>query len=158
MPAAKMGEMGTIAVVADPAGAIFALRQAAKPEPKPDPVDGHFIWNELTVGDPSRIVDFYQAIGGFRHEGMEMPGMGTYHVLKTGDVAIGGVTKPMRPGAPTAWLPYVQVANADFTVERATRLGAQIKVPPTDIPNVGRYAIFVDPIGAGLGILQPVNT
>jgi len=27
-------------------------------------------------------------------------------------------------------------------------------VPPTDIPNVGRFAVFLDPQQASMGILQ----
>jgi hypothetical protein len=63
--------------------------------------------------------------------------------------------KKMMPQQPHAWLPYVQVASADATAEKAKRLGAAIIVPPSDIPNVGRFAIFADPLGAPLGILQP---
>jgi predicted enzyme related to lactoylglutathione lyase len=32
---------------------------------------------------------------------------------------------------------------------------ATIVVPPMDIPNVGRFAILVDPQGVALGVLQP---
>jgi hypothetical protein len=62
---------------------------------------------------------------------------------------------PQMPEAPHAWLPYVQVASADQTADKAKRLGATIVVPPTQIPNVGRFAIFVDAQGAATGILQP---
>ena len=50
--------------------------------------------------------------------------MGTYHVLKSDGKAARGVMKPMMPDAPHAWMPYVQVANADQTVEKAKKLGA----------------------------------
>ena len=49
----------------------------------------------------------------------------------------------------------VQIASADQTADKAKRLGATIVVPPTDIPNVGRFAIFVDAQGNTTGILQP---
>jgi predicted enzyme related to lactoylglutathione lyase len=64
------------------------------------------------------------------------------------------MAQPM-PEAPHLWLPYVQVASADQTADKARRLGATIAVPPTQIPNVGRFAILVDAQGAGTGILQP---
>nr|MBA2540470.1 VOC family protein [Deltaproteobacteria bacterium] len=62
--------------------------------------------------------------------------------------------KQMMPQQPHAWLPYVAVANTDATAEKAKKLGATIVVPPTDIPNVGRFAVLVDPQGSALGILK----
>ena len=80
--------------------------------------------------------------------------MGTYYTLEAGGKPRAGVLAKPMPQAPHAWLPYVAVANADATVDKAKRLGATPIVPPTDIPTVGRFSILVDPNGAALGILQ----
>jgi len=156
----KMGDMGTMAVVADPLDGTFALWQPSKPEGTGDfkGVNGAFCWNELFTENPEKSVAFYKQIGGFEEERMEMPGMGVYHVLKTEGKPRAGVMKTPMPGVPQSWLPYVQVASADQTHDKAKKLGASIKVPPTDIPNVGRFSIFTDPNGASLGILQPNPT
>jgi hypothetical protein len=53
----------------------------------------------------------------------------------------------MDPKAPSAWVPYVHVDDADATAEKARALGAAICVPPTDIPNVGRLSLLADPQG-----------
>ncbi len=153
----KMGEMGTMGLVADPQGAQLALWQPGKPEGTGDykGINGAWCWNELACDDADKAVAFYKQIGGFTVESMSMGEMGTYHQLKVGDKGSGGVMAKMMPQQPTQWLPYIQVANADQTIERAKKLGADIKVPATDIPNVGRFGIFVDPQGAGVGILQP---
>jgi predicted enzyme related to lactoylglutathione lyase len=66
--------------------------------------------------------------------------------------------KTPMPEAPEAWMPYVQVASADQTVEKAKRLGATIFLAPTDVANVGRLAVFSDPLGGWLGVLQPART
>ncbi|HEU0032211.1 MAG TPA: VOC family protein [Kofleriaceae bacterium] len=154
--ATKIGEFGTMAIVSDPQGGVFALWQPAKGDDEaPAPTTGTFCWNELASSDPKASLAFYQAIGGFEVETMEMPGMGSYHVLKSGGQPRAGIMKQSMPGQPHAWLPYVSVASADVTTERAKKLGANVVVPPTDIPNVGRFAIFLDPQGAALGILQP---
>ena len=47
--------------------------------------------------------------------------------------------------------------DADQTVARARRLGADVKQPCDDVPGVGRLAIFTDPLGCGVGILQPAR-
>ncbi len=155
MDAEKIGNVGTKAVVADPHGGVLALWQPTDPNEKSSPAaDNRFCWNELTSKDPAASVAFYKALGGFSTDAMEMGPMGTYHLLKTGDTMIAGIMKPPMPEAPHAWTPYVQVANTDATTEKAKRLGGQIIVPPTDIPNVGRFAIFADTQGAVLGVLQ----
>jgi predicted enzyme related to lactoylglutathione lyase len=149
--------MGTHALVADPLGGVFALWQPAKAEGTGDykGQTGTFCWNELYTEDPARSAAFYAAIAGFEIEQQEMPGMGTYHVLKSDGKPRAGVVKSPMPGVPQSWLPYVQVTNADATHDKAKRLGGSAKLPPTDIPTVGRFAILADPVGAAIGILQP---
>ena len=151
--------MGTYAVAADPLGAVFALWQPAKAEGTGDfrGKPGTFCWNELLSPDPDRSVAFYQAIGGFGVDRQEMPGMGTYNVLTFDGKPRAGITKPAMPGVPTVWLPYIQVANADATVAKATKLGGGTKVPPVDVPNVGRIAILTDSLDAAIGLLQPAS-
>lgn len=159
MPPMAIPGMGTMAVVADPKGGVFSLWQADKP----DPASGEFLgtpgswcWNELFTDDVGASVAFYAAIGGFAARPMEIPGV-AYQVLSTGGHDRGGVMQSPMPGIPQHWLPYVQVANAAHTVERAKRLGATVTAPPTTIPNVGTIAVFADPLGAAFGILQPAT-
>ena len=150
----KVGDFATMAVVTDPLGAALALWQPTKPEEPAKPAAGHFVWNELSSKTPEASVKFYSQIGGFTSSKMDMGEMGTYHVLESGGQGRAGIMAQQMPGAPHAWLPYVQVASADQTADKAKRLGATIVVPPTDIPNVGRFAIFVDAQGVATGILQ----
>jgi predicted enzyme related to lactoylglutathione lyase len=154
--AEKIGTVGTKAVVADPHGGVLALWQPTDPKEQSSPeANGRFCWNELASKDAAASVAFYKALGGFQTDSMEMgPEMGTYHLLKTGDTMIAGIMKAPMAEAPHAWTPYVQVANADATADKAKRLGAHVIVPPTDVPNVGRFAIFADPQGAVIGVLQ----
>jgi uncharacterized protein len=153
--AMKVGDFGTMAVVADPHGGAFALWQPAKAEPQPPKANGRFCWNELFSSDPAASVAFYSAIGGFSADTMEMGEMGTYHLLKSDSEPRAGIMKQMMAEQPHAWLPYVQVASADATSDKAKRLGGTVIVPPTDIPNVGRFSIVADTQGAPIGLLQP---
>jgi predicted enzyme related to lactoylglutathione lyase len=69
-------------------------------------------------------------------------------------ISAGGVMKS-PPGVPHSfWLPYVHVDNTDALCEKAKRLGANVTVPPTDIPNVGRFACWMDPQQASIAVLQ----
>jgi len=160
MDAEKLGNVGTKAVIADPQGGVLALWQPTDPSAKSSPVANHrFCWNELTSKDPAASVAFYTALGGLTSKAKDMPSMGgpdgAYHLLLNGEDMIGGIMKSPMPQAPHAWTPYVQVANADQAADKAKRLGATIIVPPTSIPNVGRFAIFADSQGAVTGVLQP---
>ena len=46
------------------------------------------------------------------------------------------------------------VKDVDAAAKKAEELGAQAIVPPTDIPNVGRFYVFKDPQGAVLALIQ----
>jgi hypothetical protein len=153
----KMGNEGTMAIVADPFDATFALWAPTKATPgagdylgKP----GAWVWNELMVADPDKAVAFYTKIGGFTEKKMAM-GDTTYHMLEADGKGRGGIMKPMQPGMPAMWTPYVQVENVDQIADKAKKLGAQVHVPPTDIPEVGRFSVFTGPEAGTIGILKP---
>jgi predicted enzyme related to lactoylglutathione lyase len=112
---------------------------------------GAFSWNELTTTDTKAALEFYTQLFGWNTELMKMPGF-DYTVLKVGDRPIGGVMAA-QPGMPVAWASYVTVDNIDETAKLAESLGGKICVPPTDIPEVGRFAIFVDPQGAAISAI-----
>ena len=153
----KVGDFGTMAVVSDPLGGPFALWQPARAQGTGDykATPYAWCWNELYTEDTAKSLAFYQAIGGFTAEAMDMGPMGTYHVLNADGKGRAGIMKSPMPGIPQSWMPYVHAGNADATVAKARKLGADIKVPANDVPGVGRLAVFTDPLGAAIGILQP---
>lgn len=64
---------------------------------------------------------------------------------------------PMTPemgDAPPHWMPYFEVKDCDAAAGRARELGAQVYVPPSDIPKVGRFPVIADPQGAVFAIFQ----
>ena len=154
--AEKMGDYGTMAIVADNGGGVFALWQPTKSEGTGDYKDtaGAFCWNELVAHDPAKAVAFYSSFG-FTEEKMDMGPMGTYHVLNSDGKPRAGVMKHPMAEAPQSWMPYVQVKDVDATVAKATKLGAKVQVAPNDVPTVGRLAVFQDPQGGYIGLLAP---
>ena len=62
---------------------------------------------------------------------------------------------PEMQGMPTAWTPYICVADADATVEKIKSGGGKIYMGPHEIPNVGRFAVCADPQGAMFNIIHP---
>ena len=119
-----------------------------------------FSWNELMTEDVTASAAFYRDLFGWRSEPFEtldkkqLPN--GYQIFKLKDQAMGiaGMIKCPTPGAPSQWIPYVVVAKTDDAVAQAKRLGAEILLEPTDIPDVGRIAVLRDPQGAILGVHQ----
>ncbi len=70
-----------------------------------------------------------------------------YPLIIAGGAAHGGFVGLPKPTA-AHWLPYIAVADADHSAERAAALGAEIARPAFDVPGVGRSAVIRDPQGA----------
>jgi predicted enzyme related to lactoylglutathione lyase len=153
------GSAGRAATIADPTGGVFSIWKGADGDPAETDTTppGGWIWNELATKDEKTALAFYEKAFGFSHDGMSMPD-GTYYVLKQGDKGRAGLFKAMHAAMPTMWTPYVCVADCDASTAKATGLGATVTVPPTDIPGVGRLAMFGDPQGASIAILKPSPT
>jgi predicted enzyme related to lactoylglutathione lyase len=49
---------------------------------------------------------------------------------------------------------YVDVGDVDATIARANELGAPVFLDKTDTPTVGWMAIFGDPGGHRIGVMQ----
>jgi len=56
--------------------------------------------------------------------------------------------------APPHWMTYITVADCDASAKTVEELGGQVCVPPTDIPEVGRFAVINDPTGATFSIIK----
>jgi predicted enzyme related to lactoylglutathione lyase len=74
--------------------------------------------------------------------------------LKSDGPAGGMMPMPTATQAPSHWLPHFAVANVDAAATKAGTLGAKTFVPPTDIPDTGRFAVLADPQGAMFAIVK----
>ena len=156
-PPTDFPTVGRGADLVDPTGGAFCLWTSLKSdEPDGDVPPGGFVWNELSTPDAKKALAFYEQAFGYTHSTMDMGDQGTYYILETaGNQARAGLFQPKEP-MPTMWLPYVHVGDCDATFAKAQKLGSGFTaMPPTDIPTVGRIAIFGDSQGAAIGILKP---
>ena len=55
---------------------------------------------------------------------------------------------------PSHWMIYMAVEDVDASAAKAAELGGQIVHPPTEIPNVGRWALIADPVGAMFAVMK----
>ncbi len=118
---------------------------------------GTFCWNETLTRDPAASKAFYTQLFGWTCEEMDMGPGGTYTMFKAGDTMAGGMMEiggEKFEGVPTHWLSYITVDDVDASTAKAESLGAKVCAPPTDIPNIGRFSVVIDPVGAAIGLFQ----
>ena len=149
-----VGDVGRMALITDPEGATFAIWQAknnigATVANQP----GAFCWNELMAhnGDAERA--FYSSLFGWTPK--VSPEYTEWH---DGEKARGGFLEMKEArfeGVPPFWTTYFMVQDVDATAAKAKSLGATQHHEPTDIPNVGRFAVLGDPQGASFAIFKP---
>jgi len=119
---------------------------------------GAFSWCELMTTDVEGAKKFYTNLFGWQTEEMPMENM-TYTIVKVGAEGLGGIMSipPLAEGSPPNWGVYVTVDDINATAGRTEALGGKILIPPTDIPNVGRFCVVQDPQGAVISAIQYVN-
>jgi predicted enzyme related to lactoylglutathione lyase len=112
-----------------------------------NPWDGVTVWHELMSLDPERARKFYQEVIGLQ-------------AFPLDGEPVGGLVPPQdgQKGWPSGqsphWVSAFATDDVDQAVEKAQKLGGQVLVPPTDIPQFGRAAVLKDPEGAVFGIFR----
>lgn len=122
---------------------------------------GTFYWNELMTRDVEGAKKFYADTLGWSYDSMPMPGDGAAYWLATMDgEPVGGIfdiSGPDFQGVPESWMSYIAVDDVDARVAKAVKAGAKLMKPVFDVPGVGRIAILMQPDGAGVGWMTPVE-
>ena len=162
--------VGRFSVIGDPSGAVLAPFRSASgdlPDPAAMPTAGQFCWDELLSNDAAACEGFYPGVFAWHHTSMTMPSGPdmpdfTYHIFKRGtgeDAKDGAGMLQMPPGveAPSHWLPYVFVDDVDATCAKAVELGGTVCKEADDIPNIGRFAVLIDPQGAVFALFKGLS-
>jgi predicted enzyme related to lactoylglutathione lyase len=153
-------EAGRMALLQDPAGAVFALWQARNHTGiaayrEPDAL----CWTELATTDATKAGPFYTRLFGWILKPSANPAM-PYSEWILGGEPFGGMMEisehwgPTWKEIPSHWMVYFGVEDVDERAAKAVALGATLCVPPQDIPDVGRFAVINDPQGAVFSIFQ----
>ena len=107
----------------------------------------------VATNDTDAAAEFYSEVFGWvpRHDDGPVP----YTEWMVGDKSVGGMMKidPNWGPVPPHWAVYVSVPDCDATVAKALELGAELKAPAMDIPEVGRFAALADPTGAVFSVI-----
>jgi predicted enzyme related to lactoylglutathione lyase len=156
-------DAGRMAVVQDPAGAVFMLWQPGR-HPGAGIVNepGALTWNELTTRDVEGSLRFYGDLFGWRSNESAF-GEGryvTWHPAGAESLDPSGSIGGMMPmegemwpaELPPHWMAYFAVADTDRAAAQAVELGGRAVVAPFDTP-AGRMAVLSDPLGGVFSVI-----
>jgi len=113
------------------------------------PQKGRIVWHDLITSDPAKAKEFYGQLFGWQIKPVDMGPAGSYDMIHVGEAGQGGmIPTPPDQGIPSHWVAYANVDDVDEAVKKSDAAGGATRMPPTDIPGVGRFAVIADPAGA----------
>ena len=110
---------------------------------------------EIPADDPPSLTKFYGDLFGWSFQKSPSAGDAEYWLCETGNDEggiNGAIMKRQHPQHPVT--NYVDVADLDAAIEKATQLGAQVCFPKTPVPGIGSIAIISDPQGNPCGLFE----
>lgn len=161
MPSMDVPQVGRIAVIADPQGAVIGIFTPLEEhaDEDRDPRVGEFSWHELVTTDHAAAFPFYEKIFGWaRTEAMELGELGVYQMYGRNGRSLGGMfnRSPDIPGP--MWLYYIRVDDVDAAAAKIRKLGGRVVLDPKDVPDGGRIVQALDPQGAMFALYSRKDT
>jgi predicted enzyme related to lactoylglutathione lyase len=149
----EIPDAGTMVIAKDPTGAYFGVWQNGAHKGADlfnEPVA--LTWSELGTRDVAAAKRFYSAVFGWNPKGDD------YVQWELNGKSIGGCMDLATVGVPAEvpanWLSYFAVANVDETAAKAAELGGSVTKAPSEIPDMGRFAVLADPQGAVFAVFS----
>lgn len=158
MEADEVGDLGSLAVVNDPSGAVVGIWQPEKHRGYGlSNEDGTPAWMELLTHDYSAAVRFYRRAFGWETTVMSDTADLRYTVFeKDGDQYAGimDASEFLPADVPSYWQVYFQTDHLDAALVTVESLGGSVPEPAADTPY-GRMAGATDPTGARFRLITP---
>ncbi len=161
VPAMQVGDLGSMAVVSDPAGAVFGVWQPGSHtgfgkynEP------GSVTWDEVHSKDFAATLRFYPEVFGWTMEPTSDTDDFRYFTGMIDGERVAGMMDSaafLPPEVPSHWAVYFSVADIDAALAKAVELGGSVVRPAEDTP-FGRIADLLDPTGAMLKLHTALDT
>ena len=152
----ELPEIGRLAVMADPGGAVFTAYEPAGITPGHDgpPATGECSWHELISSNWEISWPFYSELFGWEKTGrMDMGGHGIYQMYGRKGVPLGGMMTRSEEMPPPCWFLYMSVPDVYASVAVIEELGGTIVTQPMQVPNEGGHILHgVDPQGAAFAL------
>ena len=128
-------------------------------------LDHTIIHFEIPANNPEKLSEFYKNLFGWKFEKTPMGESGDYWMIETRAGTAqdmekaqntagmnGGMMKKMDPTQRP--VNYILVESVDEFSRKTQSLGGKIIVPKTPIPNMGAFAVALDPEGNAFGVFE----
>lgn len=164
VPPMPVGDLGSMMVVTDPAGAVIGFWQPGSHVGFTEWGEhGTPYWFECQSKDFDASVEFYSAVIGARIEEIgtggdpNVLGPDRYGQVFLGESAYSGImdaAKLFPTEVPSFWQVYITVDDVTATVQLAESLGAEILMPG-EVTPYGTLGAIRDPLGALICLGHP---
>ena len=152
----EVPEVGRMAGIMDPQGAVFAAYTPAVEPPEGSdapPAPGRFSWHELATSDWEAAWTFYSELFGWRKtDAMDMGEGNMYQMYGRGGPPLGGMFNRPPEMPVSAWMLYAMVPSVEAAIEAAKARGGQVLNGPMEVPGGDLIAQCVDPQGAAFAV------
>ena len=105
---------------------------------------------ELMVSDPERTKAFYRRVFDWKFEDRTPE----YALIDAGVPPGGGLLRRPANVPMSSFHAYFEVADLDRALVNAVEAGATVIVPRMAVPDVGWFAMFLDPDRIAIGVMQ----
>jgi hypothetical protein len=112
------------------------------------------VWVELATPDAEGSRDFYSKLFGWQVEVIQDPQYGGYGMARIDGNDVAGIGPKQSPEQPTVWSLYIGTDDVEDLARRVQSAGGNVAVPPFDVGDQGRMAVFQDPSGAFISAWQ----
>lgn len=144
---------------------LILILKNADPNISDEFLDRTIIHFEIPANNPEKLSEFYRSLFGWKFEKMSMGDQGDYWMIETRAGTSqnaekaqntagtnGGMMK--KTDANQKPINYVLVESVDDFSKKIQTLGGKIIIPKTPIPNMGAFAVGLDPEGNAFGIFE----
>ena len=104
---------------------------------------------EIGGPDGEGLREFYEKLFGWRTQPVDA----SYTLVDVGEGPGGGLMRTTAPMSAYVTI-YVRVGDLDEALDQVEAIGGARRVPPTKIGGQARFALFADPAGNLVGLLE----
>ncbi|MFJ3902261.1 VOC family protein [Streptomyces sp. NPDC090025] len=156
VPPMDVMDLGRMAVVADPTGAVVGFWQRGTFDgARIVNEHGALVWNEVVTKDLPAASAFYSTVLPVTTAASEMPGAEGYIEYQVDGRAVAGMMdlNSFPEGVPPHWQAYFSVDDVDSIQAAAVRAGGTVLAPAFDMA-AGRMAVLADPQGGPFSVIK----
>lgn len=113
---------------------------------------GKFVWADLVTDDLRAATKFYSELFGwaFQDYGGYVIGLNDWRPM----CGLFQRPRPENRDAKPRWFGYISVPDVARAAQVITNAGGLVLAPPQKMPKRGEQAVFADPTGGAVGILE----